>query len=147
MSSSLTVTTSTRGPVTVLAVRGELDTFNAGHLARRAALALVGNGRLLVDLSGLAFTDCHGARTISAVVRAACPPAALQAPRPSVRRVLELVGDPAPLTVPYTAPFTALARRRRWRRPRTVGRRGAPSALSARARLDARPFRRIAWLA
>jgi anti-sigma B factor antagonist len=93
--SYLKVRTESRGPISVLALSGELDMGSVDELADAAARVLAaGPSRLIVDLSGLQYMDSHAARTLAAV--ASPPPGGctviLRAARPVVRRVLDLMG-------------------------------------------------------
>jgi anti-anti-sigma factor len=82
------------GAVCVLSVIGVLDFLTAEGFAERAGLAVGGRAeRLVLDLSGLAFADCCGARALAAVTRAApgdCP-VIVRSARPVVRRLLDLM--------------------------------------------------------
>ena len=54
-----------------LRVTGELDLISAEELAGRAAAAVQhSDNPVLVDLSGLSFSDVAGARALDAVIRA-----------------------------------------------------------------------------
>jgi anti-sigma B factor antagonist len=92
---SLRVKTERYGVVCVLAVCGDLDVVTAaGFTARAAAAVDSGTGRLVLDLSGLRFADCCGARALTAVtsaVRAGCP-VVVRGMCPAVARVLDLLG-------------------------------------------------------
>jgi anti-anti-sigma factor len=83
------------GGVCVLSVSGELDFLCAGSLVRRARGLVDGRAeRLVLDLSGLMFTDCAGARALAAVanlVPGHCP-VIVRSAQPAVRRILELMG-------------------------------------------------------
>jgi anti-anti-sigma factor len=65
------------GGVCVLAVSGELDIATTPELARQAASVIeTPPVRLVLDLSGLEFIDCAGARALADVVEAlpaGCP--------------------------------------------------------------------------
>ena len=68
----LKIRTQSRGPVSVLALSGELDVTTVGGLTDKAAAALATRpARLIVDLSALEFSDCGGARTLAALARSA----------------------------------------------------------------------------
>jgi anti-anti-sigma factor len=92
---SVTVRLERYGRICVLAVSGELDLFTADGFSACAARAVEGRAeRLILDLSGLRFTDCRGARALAAVTRAVggeCP-VIVRSVRPAVRRVLDLMG-------------------------------------------------------
>jgi anti-anti-sigma factor len=83
------------GAVCVLRVSGELDFLTAGEFAQRArVLADVEPERLVLDLSGLVFADCCGARALAAAIRVVpggCP-VIVRSVRPMVRRLLDLLG-------------------------------------------------------
>jgi len=83
------------GVVRVLVVSGDLDLGSAAEFAQRASRAADGQvERLVLDLAGLRFIDCCGARALAAVTHAVggdCP-VIVRAVRPAVRRVLELLG-------------------------------------------------------
>lgn len=88
------VTVERDGPVCVLAVSGELDLIAAAGFAERAARAVDDTARRLVlDLSGLRFIDCCGARALAAVTRAVPDDCSVMvhSARPIVRRVLGLL--------------------------------------------------------
>jgi anti-sigma B factor antagonist len=93
----LTVTITRRGRVCVLGVSGELDIATAPTLTQQAAIALrPPTERLIIDLSGLRFVDCCGARALAAVASAAPPgcPVLVRGASPRVRRILDLLGVP-----------------------------------------------------
>lgn len=105
--SYLKVRAESRGPISVLALSGELDMGSVDEFADAAARVLAaGPSRLIVDLSGLQYMDSHAARTLAAV--ASPPPGSgtviLRAARPVVRRVLDLMG----LRVGYPSPVREL---------------------------------------
>ena len=83
------------GVIRVLVVSGDLDLVTTAEFGQRAARVADGQAeRLVLDLSGLRFMDCCGARTLAAVTRAVgddCP-VIVRAVSPAVRRVLELLG-------------------------------------------------------
>jgi len=83
----------TSGRVTVLALSGELDVTTSGDLMAQAARVLPAQpGRLILDLSDLAFADCQGARTLAALADSSVRPAIIRGASPRVRRVLHLLG-------------------------------------------------------
>ena len=83
----------TSGSVTVLALSGELDVTTSDYLMARAARVMPAQpGRLILDLSDLAFADCRGARTLTALADSSVRPAIVRGARPRVRRVLHLLG-------------------------------------------------------
>jgi anti-anti-sigma factor len=92
---SLAVTDAESGP-TVLALTGELDMAGAPALQRAFDdLAKAGVSELAVDLSALDFIDSTGINALVSAIRETQSRggrAVLAAPRPNVRRVLEIVG-------------------------------------------------------
>lgn len=91
----LSVNVEHDGPVCVLALRGELDMITAPTFtARMSRVGWERAERLVLDLSGLSFTDCAGARALAAAVRAvpADCPIIVRSLQPTVRRVFELTG-------------------------------------------------------
>jgi len=65
----LTVTSTREGRVCVLGVSGELDIATTPALTQQAAAALrLPAERLIIDLSGLEFIDCCGARALAAEI-------------------------------------------------------------------------------
>ena len=92
----LQVISERRGGVCVLTVCGELDFQVCGVFAEQAARA-AGElcGPVRMDLSGLVFVDCCGARTLAMVtgdILASRPLIICPGPPPHVRRVLDLLG-------------------------------------------------------
>jgi anti-anti-sigma factor len=89
------VSVERHGVVRVLAVSGELDLTTAAEFEERSSRALDGRfERFVLDLSGLRFVDCCGARALADVTHAVpdeCP-VIVRAVRPPVRRVLDLLG-------------------------------------------------------
>lgn len=91
----LWVTAERRGESIVLTVSGDLDVNSAEDFAGHVATAMNGlTGPVTVDLSALAFVDCHGARILAGVLNGlpVAGPLALSPLRPMVRRVLSLSG-------------------------------------------------------
>ncbi|MET9348521.1 STAS domain-containing protein [Streptomyces termitum] len=96
----------------VLSVRGELDMETAGPLEARLAEQFgQGRGRLVLDLSDLAFMDSSG---LNVLIRATQRARGLDgdlylaAPTPAVRRILEITGVTA-ATPPHADVAAALA--------------------------------------
>jgi anti-anti-sigma factor len=91
----LTIRTSRDGPVRTLILRGELDTCEADRLLTQAALTIDEQAeRLVLDLAGLAFLDCAGARAL-AMAAALAPdgcPVIVRSLSEEVRRLLGLLG-------------------------------------------------------
>ena len=109
--SPLNVTITREGQVCVLAVSGELDIATTPALTQQAAAALRQPAeRLIIDLSGLQFIDCGGARALAAVIRGAPPgcPVLVRGAGRRVRRILDL------LAVPLERPGTVTLERVRW---------------------------------
>jgi anti-anti-sigma factor len=85
------------GVVCVLAVSGELDVGTTAHFVKLAENAIMAARhspkRVVMDLSGLRFIDCGGARALAALIRSAPPrcPVVVRSARPAVRRVLDLM--------------------------------------------------------
>jgi anti-anti-sigma factor len=82
----------------VLAVRGELDLGSSVMFTEFTegvvAVMTPQPRRVVVDLSGLRFIDCSGARALAAVTSSPlgqCP-VVMRSVRPAVHRVLELMG-------------------------------------------------------
>jgi anti-sigma B factor antagonist len=98
----LTVEVSFRDGIATLSLYGELDYVTAEVLSEELTQALGKSPeRLVFDMGGLAFTDCTGARIIAAAGQA-LPDAGrpvLRSPRPVVRRLLELTGLDALVTI------------------------------------------------
>ena len=79
----------------VVALSGELDATNAGSIGALLAPVAVRVPWLIVDLTGLEFTDCAGMRALAAAARQARQAGGglvLAAPAPLVLRVLDLTG-------------------------------------------------------
>ncbi|MFF5263704.1 anti-sigma factor antagonist [Actinomadura viridis] len=100
---ALDVTAQVRDGCAVVRLRGELDIANGHDLHRRLGAARRSYGdHLILDLTGLEFMDSHGLSVIincyKAVSRAGGS-LALAAPRPIVRRTLEITGMHRRMTV------------------------------------------------
>ena len=79
----------------VIMLRGELDVAGAASLAAGLAAATAGCPRVIADLSALEFIDCCALGVlirIRAQARQAGGDLLLAAPRPQVRRLLDLTG-------------------------------------------------------
>jgi anti-anti-sigma factor len=88
------------GHAVIVAVSGELDIASAPALAERAARAQqIPAEQLVLELSGLTFIDCAGARVLAAVSGAAPPgcPVLIQGASRRVRKVLAILGVPLQL--------------------------------------------------
>lgn len=84
-----------RDRVSVLKLRGELDTVTASRFAAQAASELRQMpGPIAVDLSFLDFIDCAGARALAAVIASVQPWRLTDVCgiQPTVGRVLDLMG-------------------------------------------------------
>jgi anti-anti-sigma factor len=91
----LEVQTAHHQPVCVLALTGELDLFTVANLAESAAVVLKTPAeRFVLDLRGLKFIDCCGARALATTTRAvpANCPVTVRSVSPAVRRVMDLMG-------------------------------------------------------
>jgi anti-anti-sigma factor len=93
MDTYLTVTTVRDGPVRTLILCGELDLIQAGGLLQQAALAVDNQTeRLVLDMAGVTFLDCAGARALATAASFApvgCP-VIIRSLNPIARRILEL---------------------------------------------------------
>jgi anti-anti-sigma factor len=92
----LQVQAEQHGAVCVLAVRGDLDAGSSARFAELTQRVLTMQPRakrVVLDLSGLRFLDCGGARALAAVARSAPgrSPVVVRSIRPAVRRVLDLM--------------------------------------------------------
>jgi len=83
------------GPVSVLTLRGDLDLCAVSELLIQAAAAVDNRTeRLVLDLAGLTFLDCAGARALvmaAGFAPAGCP-VIIRSLHPGARRVLDLLG-------------------------------------------------------
>jgi anti-sigma B factor antagonist len=99
----LTVTARGVGDRAVVELRGELDIANSDDLRERLRAIRRSHGeRLILDLSGLEFMDSHGLSVIINCYKAAVAAGgdlSLAAPRPVVRRTLEITGLHRRITV------------------------------------------------
>jgi anti-sigma B factor antagonist len=87
-----------------MSVHGEIDLYTVPRLQRELASALAGGGkpRLIVDLSGVDFCDSTGVNALLAAHRQARDSGGdleLAAPRPAVRKILQVTGLEAVFTV------------------------------------------------
>lgn len=91
----VSVSVERQGVIRALAVSGELDLTSTAEFEERSSSAADGRfERFVLDLSGLRFIDCCGARSLADVMCAVpdeCP-VIVRAVRPAVRRVLDLIG-------------------------------------------------------
>jgi anti-sigma B factor antagonist len=92
----LNVTARRAGEHAVVELRGELDVANSDELRERlSAIRRTHGERLVLDLTGLEFMDSHGLSVIINCYKAAVAAGGgltLAAPRPVVRRTLEVTG-------------------------------------------------------
>lgn len=100
----LKVTTRPQGDHIVVSVQGEIDLYTVPRLRSELAAALGGAGpvRLVVDLSGVEFCDSTGVNALLAAHRQAREAGGdleLQAPRPGVRKILQVTGLETVFTV------------------------------------------------
>ena len=92
------------GDQTVLALAGEIDLYTAPRLQREltAALSAADHPRLIIDMSAVEFCDSTGMNVLLAAHRLARERGgelALAAPRPGVRKILEVTGLGSVFTV------------------------------------------------
>lgn len=124
----------------VLTVSGELDSVSVDRLLGGAAPAVMADyDQFVLDLAGLTFTDCYGARTLAALARAVpigCP-VIVRSVHPAVRRVLDLTGVTLERT-PREKPVTA--------QDRTAGLIRNMRAARSHAEATMTEVRRVAWL-
>lgn len=92
----LKVSSASQGGHAVVAVYGEVDLYTAPNLQTElAALVRDGVSRVVVDLSGVEFCDSTGMNVLlSAMKRLREQGGSLElaAPRPAVRRILQVTG-------------------------------------------------------
>jgi anti-anti-sigma factor len=95
VSHALTIRAVRDGSVCVLILRGELDLCEGGALLTQAAISLDSTTeRLVLDMAGVTFLDCSGARALAIAASfapAGCP-VIIRSVNPEVRRFLELLG-------------------------------------------------------
>lgn len=100
----LKVTSQPQGEYLVMSVHGEIDLYTVPRLQRALTGALAGSEpvRLIVDLSGVDFCDSTGVNVLLAAHRQAREKGGdleLGAPRPAVRKILQVTGLEAVFTV------------------------------------------------
>ncbi|WP_343233674.1 STAS domain-containing protein [Streptomonospora sp. PA3] len=99
----LKISSQSQGDCAVVAVRGEIDLYTAPQLQSGLVNALEdGARRLMVDMSQVEFCDSTGMSVLlSAMKRARTKEGdlALVAPKPGVRKVLEVTGLDAVFTI------------------------------------------------
>ena len=101
----LKVTCRQQGEYVVMSVQGEIDLYTVPRLQRELAGVLAAGGpvRLVVDLSRVDFCDSTGVNVLLAAHRQARDTGGdleLAAPRPAVRKILQVTGLEAVFTVP-----------------------------------------------
>ena len=100
----LRVSSRSQGDYVVLALVGEIDLYTAPRLQSELTSAL-SDGKptqIVVDMSGVEFCDSTGMNVLLAAHRAATERGgqlALAAPRPSVRKILEVTGLQSVFTI------------------------------------------------
>jgi anti-anti-sigma factor len=101
---NLTVTAERCGPLCMLSVSGDLDMSSAGQFPGLVAAVINGHaGRVVVDMSGVRFIDCAGARALASVARGVPGGSSVvvRSLRPPVRRLLDQLGLDLDLFGPY----------------------------------------------
>ena len=100
----LRVSSRSQGDHTVLALAGEIDLYTAPKLQSELTSALAGgkSAHLVVDMSAVEFCDSTGMNVLLAAHRVATERGgelSLAAPRPAVRKILEVTGLQSVFTV------------------------------------------------
>jgi anti-sigma B factor antagonist len=100
----LKVTSRPQGEYVVMSVQGEIDLYTVPKLQRELASVLAADDpiRLIVDLSGVDFCDSTGVNVLLAAHRQAREKGGdleLAAPRPAVRKILQVTGLETVFTV------------------------------------------------
>ncbi|HUD38157.1 MAG TPA: STAS domain-containing protein [Streptosporangiaceae bacterium] len=100
----LKVTSQPQGDHVVMSVHGEIDLYTVPRLQREltSVLATGDPVRLVVDLSGVDFCDSTGVNVLLAAHRQAREKGGnleLAAPRPAVRKILQVTGLETVFTV------------------------------------------------
>lgn len=100
----LKVTSQPLGEYVVMSVHGEIDLYTVPRLQRELANVLASGEavRLVVDLSGVDFCDSTGVNVLLAAHRQSREQGGdleLAAPRPAVRKILQVTGLEAVFTV------------------------------------------------
>ena len=100
----LKVSTWSQGERTVLSVAGEIDLYTAPRLHGELVTVLAADEpvQLVVDMSGVEFCDSTGMNVLLAAHRRAREHGGvleLAAPRPSVRKILQVTGLESVFTV------------------------------------------------
>jgi anti-sigma B factor antagonist len=100
----LRVSSRSQGDHIVLALVGEIDLYTAPRLQSELTSALSDGkpAQIVVDMSGVEFCDSTGMNVLLAAHRVAAGRGgqlALAAPRPSVRKILEVTGLQSVFTI------------------------------------------------
>ena len=100
----LKVSSRSQGERTIVAVAGEIDLYTAPRLHSELAAAVSGDGlpRVVVDMTGVEFCDSTGMNVLLAALRRARERGGelvLAAPRPAVRKILQVTGLESVFTV------------------------------------------------
>ena len=100
----LKVTCQPQGEYVVMSVQGEIDLYTVPRLQRELAGVLAASEpvRLVVDLSGVDFCDSTGVNVLLAAHRQARERGGdleLAAPRPAVKKILQVTGLETVFTV------------------------------------------------
>jgi anti-sigma B factor antagonist len=108
----LKVSTRSQGGRTIMSLGGEIDLYTAPRLHGELGTVLSGDGpvQVVVDMSGVDFCDSTGMNVLLAAHRRAREQGGdleLAAPRPAVRKILQVTGLESVFTVlddPATVP-------------------------------------------
>ncbi len=100
----LRVSSRSQGDHTVLALAGEIDLYTAPRLQAELTAALAGTkpAQIVVDMSAVEFCDSTGMNVLLAAHRLASEKGGdltLAAPRPPVRKILEVTGLQSVFTI------------------------------------------------
>src|SRR5215470_2685708 len=100
----LRVTSRSQGDHIVLALAGEIDLYTASRLQAELTAALAGSksAQIVVDMSAVEFCDSTGMNVLLAAHRLASEKGGnltLAAPRPPVRKILEVTGLQSVFTI------------------------------------------------
>jgi len=100
----LKVSSRSQGDHTVVAVSGEIDLYTAPRLHSELAAAVMVDGpaQVVVDMAGVDFCDSTGMNVLLAAQRLASEKGGdltLAAPRPPVRKILEVTGLQSVFTI------------------------------------------------
>jgi len=100
----LTVSSRTQGDHTVVVAAGEIDLYTAPRLHRELVAVLADDrpARVIVDMSGVEFCDSTGMNVFLSSLRRARERGGqleLAAPRPAVRKILQVTGLDSVFTI------------------------------------------------